>query len=92
VAFLLDRARFQVKNAPSIGRLLSRQLLADLLNVIRMQMIVQAGSEPIALCLMQDGSHTVRYVNQTTSVARGHKEESVSRFQNQVLEFLIRQE
>lgn len=46
-----------------------RELLPQLLPVVRVQLIVEGGAEPIGLRLIEDGRHRVRDVNDTSSFA-----------------------
>ena len=63
MALFFDGSRFQIENAPSIRRFLRRELLADLFHVVRVQMIVKARAEPVALALVEDWCHAVGHVD-----------------------------
>lgn len=92
MALLLDGTGLEVENATSMLWLSCAQLLPDLVRVVRMDLVVETGSIPIALGVVEDRCYRVRDVDDATGVAAHDEQETVSSFQDQVLQFLVRQE
>ncbi len=67
------------------------QLFPQFVHVIRMDLLKERAAKPLGLQLVQNGSDRVRHVDNTTRLSRHHEQESVSRLQNQVLQFLWQQ-
>lgn len=63
MALLLDGPCFQIKDAPGIRRFLRRELLSNLFHVVRVQMVVKARAEPVALALVENGRHAIGHVD-----------------------------
>lgn len=79
--FLFHRSRFEVKDTALILLLLRAQLLADLLDVFRVNAVVNARTVPIVLGEIQDGCHGVGHVNDATRVTGDDKEETIGRLE-----------
>lgn len=92
VTLLLDGAGLEVEDAARVLRLLSGQLLADLLHVLGVDVVEDARAEPLALRLVEDRTHGVGHVDDAARVARHHEQEAVGRLQDEVLELLVREE
>lgn len=65
-----------------------RELLPQLLPVVRVQLIVEGGAEPFGLRLVEDGRHRVRDVNDASGFARNHEQEAIGRLQDEMLQLL----
>lgn len=59
VALLLDCAGLKVQDPACVLWFLCGQLLADLLNILCMDVVKDAGTEPLALRLVQHWGHRV---------------------------------
>lgn len=65
-----------------------RQLFSELLHVIWMKLVIQRGSEPIGLCLIQNRCDRVRYINNVAGLTRHDKQKTISSLQNKMLQLL----
>ena len=65
-----------------------RELLPELLCVIRMELIVERGAQPVRLGLVEHGGQRIRDVDDATVLTGHHKQEAVCCLQNQMLQFL----
>lgn len=68
--------------------LCSGQLLPELFCVVWVELIIKGGAKPIGLWLVEDGCQGVRHINNAASLTWDHKQEAVSRLQNEVFQFL----
>ncbi len=57
--------------------------------ILGMDVVVDGGAEPVALGVVQHGGQGVRHVDDPTRVAAHHKQEPVSRLQDQVFQLVI---
>jgi hypothetical protein len=57
--------------------------------ILGMDVVVDGGAEPVALCVIQDGGQGVRHVDDPPRVATHHEQEPVRRLQDQVFQLVI---
>ena len=77
-----------VRSFATCGVLCCRELLPELLRVVRVELVVEGGAQPVGLGLVEDGGQGVGDVDDATRFTGHHKQEAVRRLQNQMLQFL----
>ena len=92
LSFLLDRSGLEVQHSTTMLWLRRAELLPNFLGIVRMNLLVQAGAKPVALCVVQHRRYRVGYVDDSARVTAHNKQEAICRFENQVLQLLIRKE
>lgn len=68
--------------------LCSGELLLKLVFVVWVELIIQGGSEPVRLWLVEDRGQGVRDINNAPCLAWHHKQEAISSLQNKMLKLL----
>jgi len=92
LTFLLDRSGLEVQYSATVLRLRRAELLSYLLGIVGMNLRVEAGAEPIALSIVQHRRDRVGHVDDPARVAAHDEQEPICRFEDQVLQLLIREE
>lgn len=92
LTFLLDRPGFEVQHSATVLRLRRAELLPHLLGIVRMNLRVEAGAEPVALSIVQYRRDRVGHVDNSARLAAYDEQETVRCFEDQVLQLLIREE
>lgn len=68
----------------------SWQLLPELFCVVRVELIIEWGAQPVRLQLVEDGCQGVWDVNNAASLTWDHKQEAIGRLQYEMFQFLWR--
>lgn len=92
LALLLHRSGFEVQHSAAVLGFRRAELFPHLLGVIGVNLRIEAGAVPVALRIVQHRRDRVGHVDDPTRVAAHNKQETVGRFENQVLQLLIREE
>lgn len=85
VALLLDGARLEIQYPAAVGRLLRRQLLPHLLDVVRVDVVEEAPAVPLVLGVVQHWRHRVGHVDDSARITaslwwEGRKESRLVQF------------
>lgn len=68
MSFLLDRARLEIQYSAAVGWFLRRELLPNLLDVIRVDVVEETSTVPLVLGVVQHRCHRVGHVDYTTRI------------------------
>ena len=68
------------------------QLLSQLLHVVRMYLLIEGAPEPLWLGLIQHRGDRVGHVNHSARLSCHYKQKPVSRFKDEMLQFLGRED
>jgi len=91
LTFLFDRSGLEIQYSATVLRLRCAELLSYLLGIVGMNLRVQTGAEPIALGVVQHWRDRVGHVDDPARVAAHNEQEPIRRFEDQVLQLLIRE-
>lgn len=70
------------------GILGGAELFPQFVHIVRMNLLKECAAEPFGLRMVQYGSHRVRHVDDTARLSSHHEQKTISRLQNQMLQFL----